>query len=99
MRVRNSQMGTVDLREYLSMKSIWRKAASILFSILGSLAWCYVGGWLVLTGPVKGIAVAYAAGKLTLGKLLSLVLEVFIYLSLAGGVWCIGYMLSNHFKK
>ena len=23
----------------------------------------------------------------------------FVYLSLAGGVWCIGYMLSDHFRK
>ena len=22
----------------------------------------------------------------------------FILLSLAGGIWCVGYMISNHFK-
>lgn len=81
------------------MKTRWRKIASFIVSILGGLAWCYVGGWLVLTGPVKGLVIAFGAGQLTLGKLLSLVLEVFIYLSLAGGVWCIGYMLSNYLKK
>ena len=26
-------------------------------------------------------------------------IEGFIYLSLAGGVWCIGYMLSSHFRE
>jgi len=34
-----------------------------------------------------------------LGRLVAALIEGFIYLSLAGGVWCIGYMLSSHFRE
>lgn len=81
------------------MKITWKKAASILCSILGTAGWCYVGGWLVLTRPLKGVLVAHAAGSLSLRKLLFAAIQGFGYLSLAGGVWCIGYMLSNYFNE
>lgn len=65
---------------------------------LGVLGWCYVGGWMILTRPVKGLIVAHLAGRLSIGKLLVALVQGFIYLSLAGGVWCVGYMLSNYFR-
>lgn len=80
------------------MKFSWRTLAAILFYALGVLGWCYVGGWMILTKPLKGLLVAHLAGNLSLGKLLIALVQGFIYLSLAGGVWCVGYILSNHFK-
>lgn len=80
------------------MKITWKTVASLLFYSLGVLGWCYIGGWMILTRPVRGLLLAHAAGSLTVGKLLTAFLQGFFYLSLAGGVWCIGYMLSNYFK-
>lgn len=80
------------------MKFSWRAVAALLFYVLGVLGWLYVGGWMILTKPVKGIVLAQIAGNLTLMKLVAAFVQGFIMLSLAGGIWCVGYMISNHFK-
>ena len=72
---------------------------ALLFNALGVLGWCYVGGWMILTKPLKGIVVAHIAGNLSIGKVVVAVIQGFAFLSLAGAVWCVGYMLSNHFKE
>lgn len=81
------------------MKFTWKTVAAVFFYALGVLGWCYVGGYMILTKPLKSLVVAYLAGKLSVWKILVAAVQAFIYLSLAGGVWCIGYMLSNHFKE
>ena len=65
---------------------------------LGVIGWCYVGGWMILTKPVRGLILAHVAGDLSLGKFVIAFVQGFIYLSLAGAVWCVGYMLANHFR-
>lgn len=80
------------------MKVTWKTIASLLFYMLGVLGWCYIGGWMVLTRPLKGLVLAHVAGSLSMEKLLIAMLQGFVYLSLAGGIWCIGYMLSNYFR-
>lgn len=81
------------------MKITWRTVIALLFNALGVLGWCYVGGWMILTKPLKGIVVAHIAGNLSIGKVVVAVIQGFAFLSLAGAVWCVGYMLSNHFKE
>lgn len=66
---------------------------------MGVLGWCYVGGWMILTKPVKGLLAAHMEGSLSLTVLFGALVQGFVYLSLAGAVWCIGYMLSNYFKE
>ena len=63
------------------MKITWKALLALFFYTLGVVGWFYVGGWMILRGPVRGVILAH------------------MYLSLAGGVWCIGYMLSDHFRK
>ena len=81
------------------MKMTWKTMISLFFSILGGLCWLYIGGWLALSRPLKGLIAAHVAGSLSIGKLAFAMIESFIYLSLGGGVWCIGYMLSNYFRE
>lgn len=81
------------------MKVNWRAVAAVLCYALGILGWLYVGGWMILTRPVKGLILAHLAGTLSLWKLLIAAIQGFLYLSLAGGIWCVGYILSNHFKE
>lgn len=81
------------------MNITWKTVVAALFYILGVLGWCYVGGWMILTKPLKGIMVAHIAGNLSIGKIIIALFQGFVYLSMAGAVWCIGYMLSNHFKE
>ncbi len=81
------------------MKVNWRAVVAVAFYALGILGWLYIGGWMILTRPVKGLILAHLAGNLSLWKLLIAVIQGFLYLSLAGGVWCVGYILGNHFKE
>lgn len=81
------------------MKYKWKELAALFCYALGIAGWCYIGAWMTLTKPVKGVILAQMAGKLSLSMVLLAALEGFLYLSVAGAVWCIGYMLSNYFKK
>lgn len=72
---------------------------ALFFYALGIVGWCYVGGYMILTRPVKALILAKMAGSLSIGKLIVALIQGFLYLSLAGGVWCVGYMLSNHFRN
>lgn len=81
------------------MKYRWRVVAAALFYVLGVIGWFYVGGWMILTRPVKGLILAHIAGNLSLWKFVTAAVQGFVYLSLAGAVWCVGYMLSSHFKQ
>ena len=71
------------------MKITWKTLLALFFYTLGVVGWFYVGG----------VILAHMAGDLSLIKLAVALVQGFVYLSLAGGVWCIGYMLSDHFRK
>lgn len=72
---------------------------AVLSYALGVLGWIYIGCYRVLAGPVKYVIQAQMAGHLSICVLIIAVVKGFFYLSLAGGVWCIGYMLKDYFKK
>ena len=80
------------------MKDKWRLVVALVCYALGVLGWCYVGCWMILTHPLKGLVLAHIAGELSLGKLVVALVQGFIYLSLGGAVWCVGYILSNYFR-
>ena len=42
---------------------------------------------------------AQIAGHLSIGLLIGALIQGFLYLSLAGGIWCVGYMISEYFKE
>lgn len=81
------------------MRFSWRTMAATLCYALGNLGWCYVGIWMILTRPLKGLWVAHMAGSLSFLHFFGALVQGFLYLSLAGAVWCIGYMLSNYLKE
>ena len=80
------------------MRITWRRILALLCYFAGILGWCYVGAYMILSRPVWGILRAFHARQLNILTLLGAAVQVFVYLSLAGAVWCIGYMLSDHLK-
>ncbi|MBO5070441.1 MAG: phospho-N-acetylmuramoyl-pentapeptide-transferase [Roseburia sp.] len=80
------------------MKFSWKTIAALLCYALGVAGWIYLGGWLVLTRPLKGLLLAHVAGNLTIGRIFKAMAQGFGYLTAAGAVWCVGYMLSNYFN-
>ncbi len=77
-----------------------RKLCNTLLSALSYVfGWVYIGVWKILTKPVKYVVLAQLAGELSARGILGAFVQGFLYLSLAGGVWCIGYILRDYFKE
>ena len=54
------------------MKFNWKMIVAAAFYALGVLGWIYVGGWMILTRPVKGLILAHMAGKLAVSGVLAI---------------------------
>lgn len=50
------------------MKITWKTLLALFFYTLGVVGWFYVGGWMILRGPVRGVILAHMAGDLSLIK-------------------------------
>ena len=37
------------------MKITWKTLLALFFCTLGAVGWFYVGGWMILRGPVRGV--------------------------------------------
>ena len=44
------------------MKITWKALLALFFYTLGVVGWFYVGGWMILRGPVRGVILAHMAG-------------------------------------
>lgn len=64
--------------------------------LMGFIASVYVGGWVMFLKPVRHTITAYTLGTLTLPQLLVAVIKCISSLTVAGLIWCLGYMASNH---
>ena len=63
------------------MKITWKALLALFFYTLGVVGWFYVGGWMILRGPVRGVILAHMAGDLSLIKLA----VALVCVSLTGG--------------
>lgn len=81
------------------MKITWKTILAAAAYIAGSLGWIYVGLWQILKRPVRRLVLAKISGTLSIGMLCGAVVQGFLLLSLAGAVWCVGYILSEYFKE
>lgn len=66
------------------MKITWKALLALFFYTLGVVGWFYVGGWMILRGPVRGVILAHMAGDLSLIKL-AVALVQGVCVSLTGG--------------
>lgn len=69
-------------------------SAAIYFT--GFIVSLYVGGWIMFLKPVRHTIAAYTLGTLTLSQLLVAVVKCVSSMTVAGLIWCLGYMASNH---
>ncbi len=73
-----------------------RMILSMAIYLTGFIAAIYIGGWLMLVKPVKYTITAYTLGTLTVPQLVLAAIKCICSLTVAGLVWCIGYIASNH---
>lgn len=69
--------------------------AAVIYMI-GLAASIYIGGWVMIIKPVKGAFVAHALGTLTLRQVFVAAIKCICSLTVAGLIWCLGYIASNH---
>ena len=74
------------------MRKLCNTLLSALSYVLGVFGWVYIGVW-------KYVVLAQLAGELSARGILGAFVQGFLYLSLAGGVRCIGYILRDYFKE
>ena len=55
-----------------------------------------VSVYVMLIQPIRGTITAYTLGTLTLRQLVINVIKCISSLTVAGLIWCIGYIASNH---
>lgn len=79
------------------MRFTWKTFIAQFCQVLGVLGWIYIGCWQVLKRPIKKVIVAQMAGSLSVMTLCGAVVQAFLFLSLAGAVWCAGYILKDYF--
>ena len=60
------------------MKITWKALLALFFYTLGVVGWFYVGGWMILRGPVRGVILAHMAGDLSLIKLAVALVQGFL---------------------
>lgn len=78
------------------MKLSWKELAALGCSVLGAFSWLYMGVYRLLKGPVKNVIAAKMTGTLTLAFLVSNFFKGFVYLTIAGFIWCVWYILKSY---
>lgn len=69
---------------------------SLVVYLLGIAAAVYVGGWIMIIKPVRRTLTAFTLGTLTLPQVIATIVKCICSLTVAGLIWCIGYIASNH---
>ena len=65
---------------------------------IGVIAAAYYGLWKMLVLPLHTLAVSFLAGDLNITLLAVCVVKILFSTTMAGLIWCIGYIAYNHFK-
>lgn len=80
------------------MDKKWRVIMATICYILGVLASIYVGGWIMLIKPIRLLMFAYSAGTMNLHMLVVCIVKIALSTTVAGLVWCVGYIACNCFR-
>lgn len=73
-----------------------RMVLALAIYATGFAASIYVGGWVMIVQPVRGALAAHALGTLTFSQLVVAIVKCVSSLTVAGLIWCLGYIASNH---
>lgn len=80
------------------MRKKFQMLAALICYILGVVGAFYVGGWLMLVQPLQTLYISFVNRTLTLPLILVCGIKILLSATMAGLVWCIGYIGCNHFK-
>lgn len=80
------------------MKKKIRLALGFVCYALGVLTALYVGLWKMICLPIQALYGAFVAGNVTLSLIAVCAVKIYFSATLAGLIWCIGYIGYNHFR-
>ena len=83
-------------------KTKWKyynKAVFYICNLLGSLIALYVGGWMMLIHMLWITYMDFCIGRLTILKLVLTAVCVLFSTTVAGGIWCLFYMLGRKLER
>lgn len=80
------------------MKKKWSIILGVICYSLGIFCSIYVGGWLMLIKPIRGLLFAFSMKTLTFKFLVVSIIKIAFSTTFGGLVWCIGYIGYNFFK-
>lgn len=81
-------------RDFIMSRNI-RIIMSVLVYGIGLAAAIYVGGWIMIIKPLKGAIAAHVLGTLTLTQIIVTLVKCISSATVAGLIWCLGYIASN----
>ena len=83
-------------------QSVIKKKISMILGIIcyavGVIGALYVGGWLMFVKPICTCIGAIVSHSVTIALLVSTVVKAVLASTMAGLIWCIGYVGYNYFK-
>ncbi|MCI7323557.1 MAG: hypothetical protein MR508_09750 [Lachnospiraceae bacterium] len=80
------------------MRKQWKRLMGFLCYGAGIVCSLYYGLWKLLVLPVGSLISAWMAGTITLTFVVACGIKILVSTTLAGLIWCIGYMGYNYFK-
>lgn len=79
------------------MKKMLNAVLSIVCYFAGVVAAVYCGGYLMLLCPIKDLLYSFQTNTMTAHLLVVCIIKIALSTTVAGLVWCIGYIGYNHF--
>lgn len=80
------------------MKKQMNTLLGLICYILGILFSLYVGFWKMICLPLQALYSAFVGGTLSWSLIVACGVKVLLSTTLAGLIWCIGYIGYNYFK-
>lgn len=71
----------------------------ILIQLVATVLAVYVGGWIMFIQSITGTVVAFQAGTLTMWKVIVAAVKCALSATVAGAIWCVGYIFGNYFRE
>lgn len=65
---------------------------------IGVIGAAYYGLWKMLVLPIHTLVVSFQEGNMQMTLLAACVVKILFSTTMAGLIWCLGYMAYNHFK-
>ena len=88
-----------QLRQHEAQWRVYNKIVFSLCILIGTLIAIYVGGWLMFVKSIVGTYVAYTTRTLTFSYFVKAVIKCITAATVAGAIWCGGYILGRKLER